>query len=70
MQDGNDRPPHLSPRGPGKDLTPGARRALAVAEARRRAARKPEARREINGREGPEPTRYGDWEVKGIASDF
>lgn len=26
--------------------------------------------KEIGGREGPEPTRYGDWEVKGIASDF
>lgn len=26
--------------------------------------------REINGRNGPEPTRYGDWEVKGICSDF
>lgn len=26
--------------------------------------------REIGGREGPEPTRYGDWEVNGICSDF
>lgn len=25
---------------------------------------------EIGGRDGPEPTRYGDWEVKGICSDF
>jgi hypothetical protein len=25
---------------------------------------------ELGGREGPEPTRYGDWEVKGICSDF
>jgi len=25
---------------------------------------------EIGGRDGPEPTRYGDWEVKGIVSDF
>jgi len=25
---------------------------------------------EIGGPEGPEPTRYGDWERKGIASDF
>ncbi|MGB6324750.1 MAG: DUF1674 domain-containing protein, partial [Methylocella sp.] len=23
-----------------------------------------------NGRDGPEPVRYGDWEVRGIASDF
>ena len=29
--------------------------------------RKPE---EIGGRKGPEPTRYGDWEVKGICTDF
>ena len=25
---------------------------------------------EIGGRSGPEPTRYGDWEKRGIASDF
>lgn len=25
---------------------------------------------EAGGRDGPEPTRYGDWEVKGIAVDF
>ena len=25
---------------------------------------------EIGGRDGPEPTRYGDWERKGIAVDF
>ncbi len=34
-------------------------------------ARKPAAApKEIGGRKGPEPTRYGDWENKGIASDF
>ncbi|WP_255936434.1 DUF1674 domain-containing protein [Kordiimonas sp. SCSIO 12610] len=26
--------------------------------------------KEIGGREGPEPTRYGDWENNGIISDF
>jgi hypothetical protein len=26
--------------------------------------------KEINGPKGPEPTRYGDWERNGIASDF
>ena len=26
--------------------------------------------REINGPKGPEPTRYGDWELKGRCSDF
>ncbi|MFN3371802.1 MAG: DUF1674 domain-containing protein [Sphingomonadaceae bacterium] len=33
--------------------------------------RKPPAQPvEVGGREGPEPTRYGDWEVKGICTDF
>lgn len=55
----------------GKKLTPAAERALAEAEARRQAAAPEPARpREINGRPGPEPTRFGDWETKGIASDF
>jgi hypothetical protein len=53
-------------------LSEAARRALAEAEARRRAADAPQQRtaKEINGPRGPEPTRYGDWERKGIASDF
>ena len=57
---------------PRKDLPEAARRALAEAEARRvEAARHAEARaKEFQGPKGPEPTRYGDWEVKGIASDF
>ena len=55
---------------PDKPLTPEARRALAEAEARREAAPSPPRPREMNGRKGPEPTRYGDWETKGIASDF
>lgn len=52
-------------------LTPEAERALKEAE-ERRAARETEAARpkELRGRKGPEPVRYGDWEVKGIASDF
>jgi len=25
---------------------------------------------ESGGRDGPDPTRYGDWELKGIAVDF
>ncbi|MBZ0128923.1 MAG: DUF1674 domain-containing protein [Rhodobacteraceae bacterium] len=55
---------------PEQDLPPEARRALAEAEARRKAAR-PEARpTELGGRDGPEPTRFGDWEKKGIISDF
>lgn len=45
-------------------------RARAEAEARRKAARPEELRKEIGGRNGPEPTRYGDWERNGIISDF
>ena len=52
-------------------LSPEARRALAEAEARRReAVREPPLPLEFNGPAGPEPVRYGDWERKGIASDF
>ncbi len=54
-----------------RDLPAQARRALAEAEERRKAAQQDGSRpREINGRDGPEPTRYGDWEKNGIASDF
>jgi hypothetical protein len=55
-----------------KPLSSAAQRALAEAEARRKAAEanaKP-AQKEFQGPSGPEPTRYGDWERKGIASDF
>lgn len=61
---------------PRPHLTPEAQRALAEAEARRRenappASKAPAPRaKEVNGPKGPEPTRYGDWEKKGIASDF
>jgi len=57
------------PEEPKRPLTEAARRALAEAEARREAAA-PERPREVNGRDGPEPVRYGDWEIKGIACDF
>lgn len=55
-----------------RSLSPAARRALAEAEERRakRAADEDAAPEEVNGRGGLEPVRYGDWEVKGIASDF
>ena len=52
-----------------RELSPAARRALAEAEARR-AQSKPETPNELNGRGGLDPARYGDWEVKGLASDF
>lgn len=54
------------------ELTPQARRALAEAEERRRLAAQNETpgSGEVGGRDGPEPTRYGDWEKDGIVSDF
>jgi hypothetical protein len=56
------------------DLPPAAQRALAEAEDRRRQLREragdQRATKEIGGRGGLDPARYGDWEVKGIASDF
>jgi hypothetical protein len=51
-------------------LSEAAARALAEAEARRRAAPPPATARELGGRDGPDPTRYGDWEKDGILSDF
>ena len=58
-----------------RELPAAAQRALAEAEERRKKARLAEEAagpkpKEINGPKGPEPTRYGDWEKKGIASDF
>ena len=53
-----------------KTLTPAAKRALAEAEARRAAVQQASLPPEVNGRDGPEPTRFGDWERKGITSDF
>jgi len=49
-----------------------AKKALEEAKARRAQIDKvtKTAPREINGKDGPDPARYGDWENKGIASDF
>jgi hypothetical protein len=55
---------------PGKTLTPAARRALEEAAARRAAAAAEPLPGEDGGPSGPEPTRFGDWERKGIAVDF
>lgn len=60
-------PPNAAP---GKPLTPEARRALEEAEARRLAAEVAAAKPEQGGPKGLEPTRFGDWERKGIAVDF
>jgi len=56
-----------------RPLSPAAKRALAEAEARRReidAAAAAAGPKEIGGRGGAEPARFGDWEVKGRAIDF
>lgn len=54
-----------------KLLTPAAQRALAEAEARRAAIdAKANGPAESGGPKGLEPTRFGDWERKGMASDF
>ncbi|MCJ8143967.1 DUF1674 domain-containing protein [Ancylobacter sp. A5.8] len=66
-------PAASSPAAPeaGRPLSPAAQRALVeAAERRARAGEPAPAPKEIDGRGGPEPVRYGDWEVKGIASDF
>ena len=55
-----------------KPPNPAAERALAEAEARRAEidARAKAMPKEYGGRKGPDPVRYGDWEVKGLTSDF
>nr|WP_246542380.1 DUF1674 domain-containing protein [Roseibium polysiphoniae] len=53
-------------------MPPAAQRALQEAEERRKDidAKQEDLPKEINGRGGLEPTRYDDWEVKGLTSDF
>jgi hypothetical protein len=60
-------PPNAAP---GKALTPQARRALEEAAARRAAEAVKTEPEERGGPAGPEPTRFGDWERKGMAVDF
>ena len=54
------------------DLPAAAKRAIAEAEARRLEAEKVEKPKvkEILGRDGPDPVRFGDWEKDGLISDF
>lgn len=47
-----------------------AKRALAEAQARRQSRANEGLPTELGGPKGEEPTRYGDWERKGLASDF
>ena len=64
-----DAPPSLLRTAGQGNISAAARRALAEAEERRRHPPSP-LPRETGGRDGPEPVRYGDWEVKGLATDF
>ena len=52
-----------------KDLPEAAKRSLTEAKERRAIAKKNELPKELGGRNGPEPTRYGEWEKKGSVSD-
>jgi hypothetical protein len=65
-------PPAGLGQAPKRKLTPEAERALAEAEERRRLRAEAEAARpkEVGGRDGPDPVRFGDWEKGGIAWDF
>ena len=73
MSDPSPKPATSEARNPAnRPLPPAAERALAEAAARRaeRDRQAAEAPKEIAGRDGLDPTRYGDWEINGLASDF
>ncbi len=55
---------------PENKLPPAAQRALSEAEERKKKAKGGQMPKELGGRDGPEPVRFGDWEKKGIAVDF
>lgn len=59
--------PHATPERP---LSEAGRRALLEAAERRAAEDAAALPHEVGGRKGPEPTRFGDWEKKGLAVDF
>lgn len=71
MSSENEKPADLSALEVRKILSPAAKRALAeAAERRAKEEAKIAKANEEGGPTGPEPTRYGDWERKGIAVDF
>ena len=63
-------PPRVPGAAPGKPLPPAAKRALEEAAARHAAAEDARLAHEAGGPKGLEPTRFGDWERKGLAVDF
>ena len=65
-------PRAAGPSGPRPDERPGAPQGVdrASAAGTPRPYPKPPAVHEIGGPQGPEPTRYGDWEKGGRCTDF
>ncbi len=66
----NQATPHPTPEQVAARIAEAGQRARAEAEARRAGKIATQLPPELGGPKGPEPTRYGDWERKGIASDF
>ena len=52
------------------NIVESAKRALNEAQDRKLKLNEETRPLELGGRTGPDPTRYGDWEKKGIISDF
>ena len=67
MTDTPETPSEVQPE---RVLTEPAKRALAEAADRRAKAGALQLETEHGGPTGPEPTRYGDWEKKGLTVDF
>ena len=67
-----ETPRTTEPEAPKRPLSPAAERALAEAKARRSAidAEMTARPKEEGGRGGLDPARYGDWEIKGLTTDF
>jgi hypothetical protein len=55
---------------PFETLPPAAQRALKEAQERHQMANEKSEPRELGGRGGKDPSRFGDWEIKGRAIDF
>ncbi len=53
-----------------RKLAEAAKRALLEAAERKKKAEPKDLPTELGGRDGPEPTRFGDWEKDGVVSDF
>jgi hypothetical protein len=65
-----DKKPKLTKAEIARRVREAGERAAAEAEERRKHATAQHMAPELGGPKGPEPTRYGDWEKKGITSDF